>query len=74
MAGVSLTNQLYRKKYAAPAWIARTPEAPAVMDDRIQSAFTRAAEKHTPGKHALMPSGAGHDAQVITLGQIHSIE
>lgn len=38
---------------------------PAVMDDRIQSAFTSAAEKHTPGKHALMPSGAGHDAQVM---------
>ncbi len=38
---------------------------PAVMDGRIQSAFTQAADKHTPGKHALMPSGAGHDAQVL---------
>ena len=38
---------------------------PAVMDGRIQSAFTQAADKHTLGKHALMPSGAGHDAQVL---------
>lgn len=38
---------------------------PAVMDDAIQAALEAAADIHTPGKHVRMPSGAGHDAQVI---------
>lgn len=38
---------------------------PAVMDDKIQAAFETAAEVHAPGKHVRMPSGAGHDAQII---------
>jgi N-carbamoyl-L-amino-acid hydrolase len=36
---------------------------PAVMDGRIQGAFEAAAERHAPGRHTRMPSGAGHDAQ-----------
>jgi N-carbamoyl-L-amino-acid hydrolase len=36
---------------------------PAVMDPKVQSAFDAAAERHAPGKHTRMPSGAGHDAQ-----------
>jgi N-carbamoyl-L-amino-acid hydrolase len=36
---------------------------PAVMDEALQSALDRAAEKHAPGRHLRMPSGAGHDAQ-----------
>jgi N-carbamoyl-L-amino-acid hydrolase len=36
---------------------------PAVMDETVQSAFEAAAERHAPGKHTRMPSGAGHDAQ-----------
>ena len=38
---------------------------PALMDAGIQAAIERAAEDHAPGKHVRMPSGAGHDAQII---------
>ncbi len=38
---------------------------PAMMDDRIQSAIEAAAGVHVPGRFARMPSGAGHDAQII---------
>ena len=38
---------------------------PAVMDERIQAAFEAAAERHAPGLHTRMPSGAGHDAQIF---------
>ena len=36
---------------------------PAVMDERLMAALDTAAERHAPGKHMRMPSGAGHDAQ-----------
>jgi N-carbamoyl-L-amino-acid hydrolase len=36
---------------------------PALMDERLQAALEAAAERHAPGKHVRMPSGAGHDAQ-----------
>jgi N-carbamoyl-L-amino-acid hydrolase len=36
---------------------------PSVMHESVQTALARAAEHHVPGKHAMMPSGAGHDAQ-----------
>jgi len=36
---------------------------PAIMDETLQAALDRAAERHSPGKHRRMPSGAGHDAQ-----------
>ncbi len=38
---------------------------PAVMDERLQAALDKAAERHAPGKHMRMPSGAGHDAQYL---------
>lgn len=38
---------------------------PAVMDDAIQDAFAKGGEEHCPGKYTRMPSGAGHDAQII---------
>ena len=38
---------------------------PKVMDPGFQDALTRAAERHAPGHHHLMPSGAGHDAQQL---------
>ncbi|MCL4764635.1 MAG: Zn-dependent hydrolase [Hyphomicrobiaceae bacterium] len=38
---------------------------PAVMDARVQAALEGAAERHAPGRHTRMPSGAGHDAQVF---------
>ncbi len=38
---------------------------PAVMDAGLQDALAAAAEQHAPGAWVRMPSGAGHDAQVI---------
>ena len=36
------------------------------MDDQFQTLIEAAAEQHVPGGHLRMPSGAGHDAQVIS--------
>ena len=36
---------------------------PAKMDERLMAALDASAERHAPGKHIRMPSGAGHDAQ-----------
>ena len=36
---------------------------PSLMDAGFQDALERAAERHAPGLHQRMPSGAGHDAQ-----------
>jgi N-carbamoyl-L-amino-acid hydrolase len=35
------------------------------MDAGFQDALERAAEHHAPGLHVRMPSGAGHDAQIL---------
>lgn len=40
---------------------------PTVMDDRFLDAIEESAVVHSPGKHVRMPSGAGHDAQIIGL-------
>ena len=38
---------------------------PAPMEERLQEALDAAAEKHAAGQHTRMPSGAGHDAQIL---------
>jgi N-carbamoyl-L-amino-acid hydrolase len=38
---------------------------PKVMDPGFQAALEAAAEAHAPGLHQRMPSGAGHDAQML---------
>jgi len=38
---------------------------PAVMAESFQKAIEDAAEARAPGCHVRMPSGAGHDAQVL---------
>ena len=38
---------------------------PKVMDPEFQAALEAAAEAHAPGLHQRMPSGAGHDAQML---------
>lgn len=38
---------------------------PKVMDPTFQAALDAAAEAHAPGLHQHMPSGAGHDAQML---------
>jgi N-carbamoyl-L-amino-acid hydrolase len=41
------------------------PVAPVAMDRRLQDHIAAAAELHAPGRWLPMPSGAGHDAQII---------
>ena len=38
---------------------------PAAMAENFQSAIEAAAEARAPGKHTRLPSGAGHDAQIL---------
>jgi N-carbamoyl-L-amino-acid hydrolase len=35
------------------------------MEERLQEALDEAAETHAAGQHMRMPSGAGHDAQIL---------
>lgn len=44
----------------------RSSTAPSAMDPEFQNALTAAAQRHAPGLHHLMPSGAGHDAQILS--------
>ena len=39
---------------------------PSTMDPGFQGALTAAAQLHAPGLHQPMPSGAGHDAQILS--------
>ncbi|HKS88530.1 MAG TPA: hydantoinase/carbamoylase family amidase [Stellaceae bacterium] len=53
---------------AGPCAVALAPmsrSAPAAMDPGFQELIEAAAERHAPGSHRRMPSGAGHDAQVL---------
>jgi N-carbamoyl-L-amino-acid hydrolase len=43
----------------------RGQSTPQSMDPGFQDALERAAERHAPGLHVRMPSGAGHDAQIL---------
>src|SRR6266478_2295514 len=49
---------------AAIAPLSKT--APAAMDAGFQRLIEAAAERHAPGRHLRMPSGAGHDAQILS--------
>jgi N-carbamoyl-L-amino-acid hydrolase len=44
----------------------RSATDPSAMDRGFQDALTAAAEAHAPGLHQAMPSGAGHDAQILS--------
>jgi N-carbamoyl-L-amino-acid hydrolase len=39
--------------------------SPVLMSQAFQDALSRAAQKHAPGGFISMPSGAGHDAQIL---------
>jgi N-carbamoyl-L-amino-acid hydrolase len=39
---------------------------PALMDSAFQDLIEAAAERHAPAMHLRMPSGAGHDAQILS--------
>ncbi len=54
---------------AGPCRVAIAPlskTAPAAMDPGFQTLIEAAAEHHAPGRHLRMPSGAGHDAQILS--------
>lgn len=44
----------------------RSRTVPALMDDGFQAALDQAAAARCPGLHQRMPSGAGHDAQILS--------
>jgi N-carbamoyl-L-amino-acid hydrolase len=53
---------------AGPCAVASAPmskSTPAAMDPGFLAAIEAAAERHVPGLHRRMPSGAGHDAQIL---------
>jgi beta-ureidopropionase / N-carbamoyl-L-amino-acid hydrolase len=57
---VAAANRVSRCKFELAVISQSTP---ARMDERLMTALDTAAERHAPGKHMRMPSGAGHDAQ-----------
>ena len=62
-------NNLIAETNAGPCSatvVSRSVTAPAAMDPGFQNALREAAEAHAPGKHQRMPSGAGHDAQILS--------
>ncbi|HYZ22522.1 MAG TPA: hydantoinase/carbamoylase family amidase [Rhodopila sp.] len=65
----SVLNDLVAETNAGPCSatiISRGVTAPAAMDSGFQDALANAAEQHAPGKYQRMPSGAGHDAQILS--------
>jgi N-carbamoyl-L-amino-acid hydrolase len=46
--------------------IYRSSTTPSAMDPGFQAALQEAAQRLAPGVHQQMPSGAGHDAQIIS--------
>jgi len=44
----------------------RAPIAPTRMDEALQQHIAAAAERHAPGKWQRMPSGAFHDAGIVS--------
>jgi N-carbamoyl-L-amino-acid hydrolase len=57
---VAAANRVSRCKFELTVMSQSTP---AVMNERLMSVLDAAAERHAPGKHMRLPSGAGHDAQ-----------
>jgi beta-ureidopropionase / N-carbamoyl-L-amino-acid hydrolase len=45
---------------------ARAQIPPTRMDERLQQHIAQAAERHAPGKWQRMPSGAFHDAGIVS--------
>lgn len=65
----SVLNDLVAETNAGPCSagiVSRGVTAPAAMDSGFQDALANAAEQHAPGKYQRMPSGAGHDAQILS--------
>lgn len=55
-----------RGSVAIEAHAARAPIAPTRMDPRLQTHIETSAERHAPGLWQRMPSGAFHDAGIVS--------
>ena len=55
-----------RRGVAIEAVRARAPIAPTRMDSGLQAHLEAAAERHAPGQWQRMPSGAFHDAGIVS--------
>jgi N-carbamoyl-L-amino-acid hydrolase len=65
----ALLEMVAKADRAGPCRIAIEPiskSEPALMDPRFQDLIEQAAERHAPAAHLRMPSGAGHDAQILS--------
>ena len=63
-----LLEELVNEASAGPCSLTLTKTSqttPELMDPTFQDKLERAAELHAPGKHIRMPSGGGHDAQIL---------
>ena len=61
-------EELVREANKGPCKITMTETSrtkEAGMDPGFQDQLERAAERHAPGMHVRMPSGGGHDAQIL---------
>jgi beta-ureidopropionase / N-carbamoyl-L-amino-acid hydrolase len=64
----AVMNELLQDAGQGPCQVSvtyRSSTAPSAMDAGLQSALQDAAQRHAPGLHQKMPSGAGHDAQIM---------
>jgi N-carbamoyl-L-amino-acid hydrolase len=64
----ALNELVAEAERAGPCEVAIAPiskSEPAQMDPAFQREIERAAERHAPDLHMRMPSGAGHDAQIL---------
>ena len=65
----AVLNELVAEAARGPCEVAvtyRSATDPAAMDPGFQAALASAAQRHAPGLHKPMPSGAGHDAQIVS--------
>jgi beta-ureidopropionase / N-carbamoyl-L-amino-acid hydrolase len=64
-----VVNELLEEAGTGPCEVSvtyRSSTAPSAMDPGFQAALQEAAQRHAPGLHQKMPSGAGHDAQILS--------
>jgi N-carbamoyl-L-amino-acid hydrolase len=62
-------NELLEDAAKGPCQVSvthRGTTAPSAMDPSFQAALQDAAQRRAPGLHQKMPSGAGHDAQIVS--------
>ena len=67
--GAALNELVAEADRTGPCRVEAAPMSvtePRAMDPRFQELIEAAAERHVPGRHLRMPSGAGHDAQVVS--------